>query len=408
MTTLTKSKTMMMSPIYWVLFAISAGHFINDSLQAVVYAMFPILEQNLHFSYTQIGWVAFVLNMTSSIMQPVFGSFADKRSVPFLLPFGTFLSLLGLVGLALFSNFFFILIAALFIGLGSAIFHPEGSRVTSMAAGGKRGLAQSIYQVGGNTGQAMAPIYTAFILIPFGQKGGLIFSVLAIIGIGILFLVSSWYKNQLSHMNYHTLKNTQGKRQKHKLNSKIKTAMILLVFFVFARSWYHAGISSFYQFYLIEDYGLSITEAQFYLFTFMIAGAIGTLFGGPLADRFGNKNIIMFSMLGIVPFTIALPYVPIQFVMPMFLIVGFIMMTSFSVSVVYAQELMPKNIGMASGLIVGLAFGMGAIGSVFLGTFADMFNIKVVMIFCSFLPIIGIIAMLLPNDSKVREINQSI
>ncbi|WP_243290757.1 MFS transporter [Bacillus sp. FJAT-47783] len=398
-----KERKTELSTVYGVLFAISTGHFINDSIQAVVPAMFPIIEKSLSLSYAQIGWIAFVLNMTSSVMQPLFGYYADKRSTPFLLPFGMFLSMLGLIGFALSGHFVFILLSVLFIGLGSAVFHPEGSRVAYMAAGNKRGLAQSIYQVGGNTGQAMAPIFTAFIFVPLGQKGALSFTALTLVGIMLLFFVSKWYKQQMV-ATISNKKKAKGKMTLKPLHRNIKIAIVLLVFFVFGRSWYVAGISNFYQFYLIEGYGLSISKAQLYLFIFMVAGVLGTFFGGPLADRYGRRNIMMFSMLGTAPLTIALPHVPLSWVIPIIFLIGFILMTSFSVSVVYAQELMPNKVGMVSGLIVGLAFGMGAIGAVLFGILADLFSIKFVMIVSSILPLIGIISTFLPSDVKVQEL----
>jgi MFS transporter, FSR family, fosmidomycin resistance protein len=399
-----KQNNIQLATIYGVLLAISGGHFFNDSIQAVVPAMFPILEKTLSLSYAQIGWIAFVVNMTSSVMQPVFGYYADKRSTPFLLPLGMVMSMIGLIGFGLSPNFYVILCSVFFIGIGSAVFHPEGSRVAFMAAGGKRGLAQSIYQVGGNFGQSLAPIFTALIFVPFGQKGVLSFSVVAVCGIILLSFVSNWYKEQIS-LGLKKTKEKVVEAVQKPINPKIKTAMILLVFIVFSRSWYSAGITNFYQFYLIDDYGLSIKHAQLYIFIFMIAGVIGTFLGGPLADRFGKRNIILFSLVGAAPLTLILPYVPLFLVIPLFFLIGFIVTSSFSVTVVYAQELMPQKIGMVSGLIVGFAFGMGAIGAVLYGTLADIYSIRFVMIFCSFLPLLGVLTWFLPSDEKVREIN---
>ncbi len=356
--------------VYGVLFAISGSHLFNDAIQSVVPAMNPIFEQTLNLSYAQIGWIAFVLNMTSSVMQPVLGYFSDKRPTPFLLPFGMLLSMLGLIGFGLSPNFYVILASVFFIGLGSAVFHPEGSRVSYMAAGPRRGLAQSIYQVGGNFGQSLAPIFTAFIFVRYGQKGSLGFTVVALMGMILLLFVSRWYKSQLEMESF-----ASGGRKKEeketRIHPKIKAAIALLVFLVFARSWYSAGIGNFYQFYLINDYELSIKQAQLYIFIFMFAGVLGTFFGGPLADHFGRRNIIFLSMAGAAPLTILLPYVSLMWVIPIFFLIGFIITSSFSVTVVYAQELVPEKIGMVSGLIVGLAFGMGAIGAVFFGTLAD-------------------------------------
>ncbi|MFX3623172.1 MAG: MFS transporter [Ectobacillus sp.] len=393
-----KASTIPAPTIYPILFAISLGHLLNDSMQAVVPAVFPILEKSMDLSYTQVGWIAFALNMTSSIMQPVFGFYTDKKPSPYLLPLGMFSSMLGMVGLAFAPNFYFILLSVLFIGLGSAVFHPEGARVAYMAAGAKRGLAQSIYQVGGNTGNSLAPIFTVLVFVPFGQVGAVSFTGIAAFGIALLLYVSSWYKNELKASAARAKK--RAAQAGEALSSQVKFAVILLIFLVFARSWYGAGISNFYQFYLIEHYGLSIKDAQFYVFAFMIAGVLGTFFGGPLSDRFGKRNIILFSMIGATPLALALPHVSLGWVIPLFLLIGFILSSSFSVTVVYAQELMPGKIGMVSGLIVGLAFGMGAVGSVALGKLADMYSLSFIMMLCSLLPLLGVFSWLLPNDRK--------
>ncbi|WP_201715101.1 MFS transporter [Rossellomorea arthrocnemi] len=399
------AKTGVNPTIYGILLAISSGHFINDTLQAVVPAMFPIIEKSLELSYIQIGWIAFSLNMTSSLLQPVFGYYADIRSKPYLLPLGMLSSLAGLIGFALSGHFLWIIVSVLFIGFGSAIFHPEGSRVAYMAAGNRRGLAQSIYQVGGNTGQALAPLITAFIFVPFGQKGALWFTIVAIIGMIVLFQVSNWYSGQL-RFNEKSKNRKSTDVRKAPVHQKIKWAMVLVVFLVFARSWYGAGLSNYYQFYLIEDYGLSIKNAQAYIFVFMFAGVIGTFLGGPFADRFGKRNIIFFSMIGAAPLTLALPYLPLSIVYPIIFCIGFILSSSFSVIVVYAQELLPSKIGMLSGLTVGLAFGMGAVGAVIFGGLADLFTIRFVMILCSFLPLLGMMTFFLPSDETVRSFHK--
>jgi FSR family fosmidomycin resistance protein-like MFS transporter len=392
-----QNQTTLQSTVYRILIAISIGHMLNDSMQAVIPAMFPILERSMHLSYTEIGWMAFTLNMTSSVMQPVVGFFTDKKPSPYFLPLAMGASLIGMIGLAFSSNYLFILISILFVGLGSAIFHPEGSRVTFLAAGSRRGFAQSIYQVGGNTGNALAPVFTALIFVPFGQFGAIWFTALAALGLVLLFSVSQWYSLQLS--TYETLKKQLTKATAHtKKRRNVIFALSLLIFLVFARSWYHAGISNYYQFYLIEHYHLSIKEAQFYLFIFMIAGAIGTFFGGPLADRFGKRNLILVSTLGTAPFSIILPHLSLTWAWLVVFLIGFILSLSFSTLVIYAQELLPGNIGMASGLIVGLAFGLGAIGSVFWGNVADHYSLTFLMFICSFLPLLGALTWLLPSD----------
>ncbi|WP_439644890.1 MFS transporter [Aneurinibacillus tyrosinisolvens] len=356
-----KSSVADQSTVYRILFAISFVHLLNDSMQSVVPAIFPILAKSMQLSYVQLGWVAFALSMTSSIMQPVVGWYTDKRSSPYMLPFGMGLSLIGMLGLAYAPSFSFVLLSVMFIGLGSASFHPEGSRVAYMAAGIKRGLAQSIYQVGGNAGQSLAPIMTALIFVPLGQFGSIWFTFVAALAVLVLIYVSHWYNQQLVYFpkaskTKETRERNGGKRK------QITYAILLLIFLVFARSWYSAGISNYYQFYLINHYGLSVKNAQYYIFVFLASGVLGTFLGGPLADRFGKRNVILFSMLGAAPFALILPHVGLFWVYPIFLILGFIILSSFSVTVVYAQELIPGKIGTVSGLIVGLAFGMGRLG----------------------------------------------
>lgn len=389
--------------IYRILFAISFGHFLNDSMQAVVPALFPILEKTMNLSYMQVGWIAFALNMTSSIMQPVFGMYSDKKPSPFLLPLGMFSSMLGMIGLAFAPNFIIVIISVLFIGLGSAVFHPEGARVAYMAAGTKRGLAQAIYQVGGNTGNSLAPIFTALIFVPLGQIGSLGFTAFAAVGIVLLISVSNWYRNELATGAVRRKKRAALEAENAIVSTHIKFVILLLVFLTFVRSWYGAGIGNFYQFYLIDHYGLSIKNAQYFVFAFMIAGVLGTFFGGPLADRFGKKTIIVFSMLGSAPLALLLPHVSLVWVVPLFLCIGFISSSSFSVIVVYAQELVPGKVGMVSGLIVGLAFGLGALGSVVLGKLADIYSLQFIMLLCSCLPLIGLTSWLLPSDKKTIE-----
>ncbi|EOQ16441.1 MFS transporter [Bacillus cereus] len=403
MQAISQKNTVETPTIYRILFAISFGHFLNDSMQAVVPALFPILEKTMNLSYMQVGWIAFALNMTSSIMQPVFGMYSDKKPSPFLLPLGMFSSMLGMIGLAFAPNFIIVIISVLFIGLGSAVFHPEGARVAYMAAGAKRGLAQAIYQVGGNTGNSLAPIFTALIFVPLGQIGSLGFTAFAAVGIALLIFVSNWYKNELATGAVRRKKRAALEAENAIVSTHIKFVIILLVFLTFVRSWYGAGIGNFYQFYLIEHYGLSIKNAQYFVFAFMIAGVLGTFFGGPLADRFGKKNIIVFSMLGSAPLALLLPHVSLVWVVPLFLCIGFISSSSFSVIVVYAQELVPGKVGMVSGLIVGLAFGLGALGAVVLGKLADIYSLQFIMLLCSCLPLIGLTSWLLPSDKKTIE-----
>lgn len=386
-----------------VLLAISFVHMMNDSMQAVVPALYTVLEKSLDLSYAQLGWISFALNMTSSVLQPVVGTYTDRTSKPYMLPFGMGLSLLGMVGIALAPSFWVVLIAVLFIGFGSAIFHPEGSRVVYFAAGGKRGFAQSVYQVGGNAGSSLAPLMTLFVFVPLGQIGALWGTLFALAAIGALLWVAPWYKRQLADWKAKGAVKKGGRSVASSLTlsrGRVAMAMGLLVFIVFGRSWYHAGIGNYYQFFLIEHYGLTAKQAQVPLFLFLLSGVLGTFFGGVMADRIGLKKMIVLSIAGAVPFSLALPYLPLEWVYPVIFVLGFILLSGFSVAVVYAQHLMPTKVGMASGLTTGLAFGMGALGAVVLGKAADVFGMVDVMRSIAFLPLIGLLALLLPSDRR--------
>lgn len=387
--------------VYSVLFIIGLCHLLNDSLQAVIPAMFPILERSLGLTFTQLGFIAFTLNMVSSVMQPVVGMYTDKRPIPYALPIGLTSSTLGMLGLAFAPNFWTILLSVFFIGLGSAVFHPEGSRVAYLAAGPRRGLAQSIYQVGGNTGQALAPVITALVLVPLGQFGAIWFTFIGALAVFFLINIAKWYAQRIKVF---TKSNSKEKIKvtDNNVSKAIKGAVVILIFLVFARSLYTSAIGNFYAFYTIDNYGLSIAKSQIYIFTFLFMGAVGTFFGGPLADRFGKKNIILLSLLAPAPLTIALPHAGPALALVLLGLIGFLLMSSFSVTVVYAQELIPGKIGTMSGLIVGLAFGMGAIGAVAFGSLIDWVGLTTTMISISLLPLLGLLTFFLPSDEQVR------
>lgn len=349
--------------MYNILFIIGLCHLLNDSIQSVIPAMFPILEKTMGLTFTQLGFIAFTLNMVSSVLQPVVGWYTDKRPMPYALPIGLTSSLAGIVGLSFAPSFSLILLSVFFIGLGSAVFHPEGSRVAYLAAGERRGLAQSIYQVGGNTGSSSAPLITALILVPFGQFGAIWFTIAAALAVMFLIYIANWYTLKLSAIRKEEKKNGKIKKEV-KLTKAIYSALAVIVFLVFARSWYGSAISNFYTFYVIEKYHLSIAQSQVYIFIFLVMGALGTFAGGPLADRYGKRTIILYSLLATAPFALILPFAGPIAAYPLIAAIGFILSSSFSVTVVYAQELIPGKIGTMSGLTVGLAFGMGAIGSV--------------------------------------------
>ncbi|WP_168123241.1 MFS transporter [Paenibacillus sp. HB172176] len=387
-----------------MLVAISSVHLLNDSMQSVVAALFPIFEESLKLSYAQVGWIAFTLNMTSSVMQPVVGLWSDKRPTPWMLPVGMLCSMAGMLGLAIAPSFFLLLLSVVFVGIGSAVFHPEGSRVVYLAAGNRRAFAQSIYQVGGNFGQALAPLMTLFIFVPLGQRGAAWGMLLAALAIAVLFKVVPWYSAKLTESREMLAKRKSAVK---KVESSIAAsgkivafALSILLVVVFARSWYAAAISSFYQFYAMDKFNLSIGSAQIPIFLFMAAGVAGTFLGGILADRIGRKKMMLISIIGATPFAILLPLLSYAWVFPNIAVMGFILQSGFSVSVVYAQELLPGKVGMASGLITGLAFGMGALGSVVLGNLADAHGMEYVMKLASVLPAIGILAVFLPKDRR--------
>ncbi|WP_172371214.1 MFS transporter [Sporosarcina jiandibaonis] len=399
----TKTKSIVGNPVYAVMFAIGGVHLLNDSLQAVIPAMFPILEESMGLSFTQLGLIAFALNMVASVLQPVVGYISDRKPRPYALPIGMTFSLVGIAGLAFAPEYWMILVFVILLGFGSAVFHPEGSRVSFMAAGSKRGLSQSIYQVGGNSGQALAPLISAFILVPLGQKGAAIFILVAGLAIFILMKISAWYKEQLVQEKLNNRKRVILSTMANLSKKQVCIALSLLLVIIFARSFYVISITNFYIFHLLKSYGLSISQGQLCIFLFLALGAAGTFFGGPMADKIGRKNVIVLSLALPIPFCILLPYVPLWAVIVLLSIIGFFIMLSFSVTVVYAQELVPSKIGTMAGLTVGLAFGMGAIGSVVIGILMDQIGIYNTMIVISFLPIIGLVGLALPRDQKIIE-----
>ncbi|MHA6259712.1 MFS transporter [Sporosarcina sp. CAU 1771] len=396
-----KASSIVGNPVYPVMFAIGGVHLLNDSLQSVIPAMFPILEEDMGLTFTQLGLIAFVLNMVASVLQPVVGYLSDRKPKPFALPIGMMFSLVGIAGLAFAPEYWMILVSVMFLGFGSAVFHPEGSRVSFMAAGPKRGLSQSIYQVGGNTGQALAPLISAFILVPFRQTGAALFIIVAGLAVFILVKISIWYKNQLDQEKLNNRKRVLLSSMANLTKKQIGIALGLLLIIIFARSFYVVNITNFYIFHLMEAYGLTIKNGQLVIFLFLALGAAGTFFGGPIADAIGRKNVIVLSLVVPIPLCILLPYVSLPVVILMLVIIGFFIMLSFSVTVVYAQELVPSKIGTMAGLTVGLAFGMGAIGSVVIGILMDDIGVYQTMIIISFLPIIGLVGLGLPRDQKI-------
>lgn len=384
-----------------VLGAISFSHFINDMLQSLLLAIYPILKGGFNLSFAQIGLVTFTYQVTASLLQPIVGSYTDKHPKPYSLVFGMTSTMTGILLLAFAQNYTMLLVAALFMGTGSSIFHPESSRVARLASGGKHGLAQSIFQVGGNVGSAIGPLLAAIFIVPHGQNSTAWFALAALTGITVLWKIGGWYKNQQRMM----AAKPKAPVQPNALSQRqVMMAVTVLMFLVFSKYFYLTSLTSYYTFYLMDKFHLSIQSAQVYLFIFLGAVAAGTILGGPIGDRIGRKQVIWFSILGIAPFTLALPYVDLMWTSILSVVIGFTLASAFPAIVVFAQEVMPNKVGMVSGLFFGFAFGMGGIGAAVLGQFADMYGIGYVYHLCAFLPLLGLLAIFLPNmhhDAKV-------
>jgi FSR family fosmidomycin resistance protein-like MFS transporter len=381
--------------VFPILLAISLSHLLNDTIQALIPSIYPMVKESYQLNFSQVGLITLTFQMAASLLQPFVGFYTDKKPQPYSLAAGMGLTLAGLVVLALNNNYMLLLASVALIGIGSSVFHPEASKVAFMASGGRRGLAQSIFQVGGNTGSSLGPLLAAAIIIPHGQTNILWFTLLAILAIGLLFAVGRWY-----NANRHRLKSKRhpGTVTGPVLSKKrITLSVIILLVLIFSKYFYLACISNYYTFYLIEKFKVSVQQSQYYLFLFLFSVAAGTLMGGPLGDRFGRKYIIWFSILGAAPFTLALPYVPLFWTSVLTVFIGFILASAFSAILVYAQDLIPGKVGTVAGLFFGFAFGMGGIGSALLGALADHTSIQYVFRVCAFLPLIGLLTAFLPN-----------
>ncbi|PIF32782.1 FSR family fosmidomycin resistance protein-like MFS transporter [Flavobacterium sp. 9] len=388
--------------IYSILFIISFSHFINDLLQAVIPSVYPLFKEKFNLSFAQIGMITFTYQLTASILQPFVGMYTDKKSKPYSLIVGMSFTLLGLFFVSIASSFTYLLLAVSLIGIGSSIFHPESSRVAHLASGGKRGLAQSIFQLGGNAGSAVGPLLAALIVIPYGQFYIIWFCLIALIGIFVLYRIAIWYSAHLELKRQN--KETSHEIFTHQLSKKrVVFSLIILLILIFSKYFYLASITSYYTFFLIDKFNISIQESQIYLFAFLGAVAAGTLIGGPLGDRFGRKYVIWISILGVAPFTLLLPYASLFWVGILSVIIGLIISSAFSAILVYATELLPGKVGLVAGLFFGFAFGMGGLGSAILGKLADLTSIAYVFKICAFLPLIGVITGFLPNiEGKKR------
>jgi FSR family fosmidomycin resistance protein-like MFS transporter len=381
-----------------ILAAISFCHLLNDMMQSLLPALYPMLKGSYQLSFGQIGLLTFTYQITASLLQPIVGIFTDRSPRPYSLSVGMGFTLVGLLLLAFAGNYGLLLLAAALVGTGSSVFHPESSRVARMASGGRHGLAQSVFQVGGNVGSAIGPLLAAFIVIPHGQSNVAWFSGTALLGMFVLFNVGHWYKaHGVARLKPRTV---DGKAETPAQRREVSIAIAVLLALIFSKYFYLASLSSYYTFYLINRFSVSVQSAQLYLFIFLAAVALGTIVGGPLGDRFGRKYVIWASILGVLPFTLLLPHANLFWTAVLTVPIGMILASAFPAIVVYAQELMPGKTGTVAGLFFGFAFGMGGIGAAVLGKLADLYGITTVYQLCAFLPLIGLLAAFLPNVEK--------
>lgn len=386
--------------VYSILVICGISHFLNDMIQSIIPSIYPILKANFDFSFAQIGLITLVFQMTSSILQPFTGLYADRHPRPYALSVGMCFTLTGLLLLAFANNYLAILIAVSIVGFGSSVFHPTASRVTQMASGGKKSLAQSIFQVGGNGGSALGPLLAAIIILPYGQHSISWFALAALLAALIMIRLGTWYKARLKYIVKHPQKTPE-------LNTNISKrakygALAILILLVFSKYFYTSCITSYFTFFLIDKFGVSVRASQLFLFVFLAAFAIGTVAGGMLGDRFGRKYVIWFSILGAAPFALAMPYVGLTWTIVCCFLSGLIIASAFSSIVVYATDLMPDKVGMIAGVFFGLMFGLGGLGSAFFGWLADKTSIEFIFQVSAFLPLLGIIAGLLPDTQKTK------
>jgi MFS transporter, FSR family, fosmidomycin resistance protein len=377
-----------------ILFAVSFAHLLNDMMQALLPAIYPTLKTDYHLNFAEIGFVTLAFQLTASLLQPLVGLVADRRPMPYSLATGMVFTLVGLLLLSGAHSYTMILVSASCVGLGSSVFHPESSRVARMASGGRYGLAQSIFQLGGNIGSALGPFTAAFIVLAWGQKSIAWYSLAALTAIFILWNVGVWYKTH----GVTRLKAARHAAQHATMSpGQVRKSIAILLVLIFSKYIYLTSINSYYTFYLIQKFHVSVKSAQLHLFVFLAAIAAGTFLGGPMGDRIGRKYVIWFSILGALPFTLALPFADLFWTTALSIAIGIILASAFSAIVVYGQELVPGRVGMVAGMFFGFAFGMAAIGAAVLGEIADLTSITFIYRICAFLPLLGLFAMFLPN-----------
>lgn len=387
------------STVFPVILAVSLCHLLNDVMQSLLAALYPMLKEDYSLDFWQIGMLTLTFQLTASLLQPAVGLYTDKRPMPQSLPVGMASSMFGLILLAYASSYTLLLVGASLIGIGSAIFHPEASRVARLASGGRYGLAQSLFQVGGNFGTAIGPLLAAFIVVPRGQASVAWFAVIALLGMTILWQVGRWYtRYQAANAGRRPSANTVNLPR-----NRVLMALVVLALLVFTKNIYTASINSYYTFFLIERFGVTVQYSQMMLFLFLGAMALGTVLGGPLGDKFGSKTVIWFSILGVLPFTLALPHVDLFWSGVLSFIIGVIIASAFPAIVVFAQELVPGRVGMIAGIFFGFSFGMGGIAAAVLGVLADSNGIEWVYQVCSYLPFLGLLTIFLPGAKELRS-----
>lgn len=386
--------------VFPILFALSFSHLLNDTIQSLIPAIYPIIKTSYHLSFSQIGLITLTFQLAASLLQPFVGLYTDKKPQPYSLAVGMGFTLIGLISLSQSTHFYTILLSVCFIGIGSSIFHPEASRMAHAASGGKRGLAQSVFQLGGNAGSSLGPLLAAWIIVPYGQFSVIWFSVIALLAIIILTYVGNWYRgfmlSRSKKINIQTVVNQFSR-------TKVVFSVCILLLLIFSKYFYMASLTNYFTFYLIDKFHVSVQTSQIYLFVFLFSVAAGTLLGGPIGDKIGRKYVIWASILGTAPFALLLPHASLFWVGVLIVPIGMILASAFSAILVYAQELIPGKVGLVAGLFFGFAFGMGGIGSALLGKLADSTSIEYVFNVCAFLPLIGLLTGFLPNIETKKK-----
>jgi len=386
--------------VFPILFALSFSHLLNDTIQSLIPAIYPIIKTSYHLSFSQIGLITLTFQLAASLLQPFVGLYTDKKPQPYSLAVGMGFTLIGLISLSQSAHFYTILLSVCFIGIGSSIFHPEASRMAHAASGGKRGLAQSVFQLGGNAGSSLGPLLAAWIIVPYGQFSVIWFSVIALLAIIILTYVGNWYRgfmlSRSKKVNIQTVVNQFSR-------GKVIFSVCILLLLIFSKYFYMASLTNYFTFYLIDKFHVSVQTSQIYLFVFLFSVAAGTLLGGPIGDKIGRKYVIWASILGTAPFALLLPYASLFWIGVLIVPIGMILASAFSAILVYAQELIPGKVGLVAGLFFGFAFGMGGIGSALLGKLADSTSIEYVFNVCAFLPLIGLLTGFLPNIEAKKK-----